>query len=220
MRQTETVFMDHIENIHIESPENLQIIKNAIHSIDDEVRLEAYRKLELFTFNSYIQQLLCQGLTDEDEIIRSDCLEILGEFDLLTHLDNIFNALQDSSHFVVNSAIKCLSDLEDEQAQEKAIEVLHNLLNNTFKSGVILRIHFALYVLDPDYSVDHLLDCLIGSKDYRDRCAVFNLLSEFCYEEDEQHILARVKQLIRPDDYRAVINDLAILTKELSQIGK
>lgn len=215
---TTSVFMDDVENINQSSKKNLTTIKKAVNSEDSEIRLRAYCKLKLFIFNDDTLQLLRQGLTDQDEIVRSGCVEILAEQGLFANLDLLIHALDDSSYYVINSVIECLHNLDVDSAQNKAIEVLNDKLNsNHLHSSSVIAIHYALYRLDSGYSIDHLLDCLIDSEDYRNRCGVLNMLCDFCHDQDITHILTRIQCLIKPTDFDRVISDFNDLIQALKR---
>ena len=216
MYSTDRVYIDDIVRIKEASAKSLDIIVEAIKSNDGEIRQTALKKLALFDFDQEIKSLLIKGVNDTDELIRSDCVELLGESDLSGSLDLIIGALQDSSSFVINSAIMCLIELETDQ--NRVFNILEKKLSNErLHNSAVVRIHYALYVLEPSYGVDNVLDCLIDSKDYRDRCAILNMLYDYCRDEDVKHILTRVETLIPPSDFRSVMGDLEDLKQELGK---
>ena len=206
MTNVPKVYMDDIEAIDDESPQSFEKLKGGVLSSDTEIRQRSFSKLSFFDYDEEIKSIFVQGLSDKDEFIRSDCVEHLADFDLFDNLAEITNLLNDPSYFVVYSSIISLADLESNK--EKISNILINKLNDiSLQSGIVLRIHYALYKLDSDYIIEHLLDCYSKSRDYRDRCAILSLLTDGCREEDLTNVKVKLKQIVNPTDFRSVLSE-------------
>ena len=144
------VYMDDIEVISDETPQSFDKLKKGVLSDDSEIRQRSFSKLACFEYTEEIKNIFNRGLLDSDELIRSDCIEFLAEFDLLDNLEKICELLDDPSHYVVDSCVISLAELNSKN--EKVIKLLINKLKDKqLKSGTVLSIHYALYKLDPTY---------------------------------------------------------------------
>ena len=198
------VYMDDIEVISDETPQSFDKLKKGVLSDDSEIRQRSFSKLACFEYTEEIKNIFNRGLLDSDELIRSDCIEFLAEFDLLDNLEKICELLDDPSHYVVDSCVISLAELNSKN--EKVIKLLINKLKDKqLKSGTVLSIHYALYKLDPTYSIGNLLVCYSDSRDYRDRCAILNLLAEGIREEDIPVIKEKLDKIVNPNDFRSVL---------------
>lgn len=205
MNKLNEVSMDDIENINDLSDASFDVLKMGVCSRDSEIRQRSFAKLSNFEYGYEIKNIFEKGLSDSDEIIRSDCVELLAEFDLQGNIDNLCKMLNDSSQYVVNSSVICLSELD--YKNESVIKALIKKLedSNIFNSTT-LRIHYALYKLDDSYSVENLMSCYSSSRDYRDRCAILRLLIDGCREEDISTVKLRLVEIVNINDFKSVIS--------------
>ena len=114
------VYMDDIEVISDETPQSFDKLKKGVLSDDSEIRERSFSKLACFEYTEEIKNIFNRGLLDSDELIRSDCIEFLAEFDLLDNLEKICELLDDPSHYGVNSCVISLAELNSKN--EKVIK--------------------------------------------------------------------------------------------------
>ncbi|MBC3766699.1 HEAT repeat domain-containing protein [Neptunicella marina] len=206
MNQINEIFMDDIESIDDESQNSFENLKKGVFSDDSEIRQRSFSKLAFFEYSEEIKNIFERGLSDNDELIRSDCIEFLAEFDLLDNLEKICELLDDPSYYVVYSCVISLAELNSHN--ERVFGLLVNKLKDrNLQSGIVLRIHYALYRLDPTYSIEHLLDCYSDSRDYRDRCAILSLLAEGIREEDIPFTKDKLDKIVNPNDFKSVLSE-------------
>ena len=214
MTNISEIYIDEIENCDDTSIDSAVKLKLGVLSSDSEIRQRSFSKLSFFDYDEEIQDIFVKGLADNDELIRSDCIEYLAYFDLEGNIDKITGALEDASHFVVYSSIISLAELED--SKEKTISILvDKLKEKNLQSGIALRLHFAIYKLDPTYKISHMLDCYFHSKDYRDRCAILSLLVENCRKKDIIYVKNTLIKIVNPADFRSVLSEYEELLESL-----
>ena len=208
--------MDDIEKINGGTPEMFDKLKKGVLSNDSEIRQRSFSKLTFFEYDERIQNILIQGLKDKDEFIRSDCVEYLAEYDLTNNLDEVIRSLNDKSYYVVYSSVISLAEIENNI--DHVVNILaEKLKESDLQSGILLRIHFALYKLDSTYDINNILNCYSNSKDYRDRCAILNLLSDYCRESEITLVTEKLKKLVDLSDFKSVLSDYENLIESLSE---
>ncbi|WP_438864317.1 HEAT repeat domain-containing protein [Neptunicella sp.] len=205
MNQINEIFMDDIESIDDESQNSFEKLKKGVFSVDSEIRQRSFSKLACFEYSEEIKGIFERGLLDNDELIRSDCIEFLAEFDLLNNLEKICELLDDPSYYVVYSCVISLAELNSEKERVFRL-LLDKLKDKSLQSGIVLRVNYTLYRLDPTYSIEHLLDCYSDSRDYRDRCAILSLLAEGAREEDIPVIKEKLDKFVNPNDFKSVLS--------------
>jgi len=199
-----------IENLANGSCGNLDRLIELTYDTDEEVRYRAFEAFEHFTPTDAIINRVRNGLEDEDELVRSTCIELLGDWKDGNSTENLYLALSDESEIVRSATITSLGQI----SRKDTIWVLKQKLSN-LRGIERASAAMALYSLGETNYLDELLS-LFDDKDYRTRCATANLISRFIADKDKAKVITKMKQALLKEKTAATTSSLKDAIKALA----
>ena len=191
-----------IDSLANGSSNNISRLLVLSHDSDEEVRYRALEAFEYFQPTDTILSRVRNGLGDEDELVRSTCAELLGDWKDSNSTEKLYLALSDESEIVRSAAITSLGKI----ARKDSIWILKERLSNMH--GIErASAAMALYSLGEQDYLDELLS-LFGDEDYRTRCAAANLISGFITDKDKARAVAKMKQALLKEETNAASSSL------------
>jgi len=164
---------------------------------DEEIRFRSVEAFEYFTQTDAILKRVYEGLKDDDELVRTTCIELLGEWKNTDSTEMLYTALSDKSEIVRAAAITSLGQI----ARKDTIWILREKFNNLH--GIErASAAMALYTLGQSDYLDELL-LLFDDDNYQTRCAAANLLSGFIKAEDRSKVIVKIKQALLKEKTKA-----------------
>lgn len=191
-----------IENLANGSSKNISRLLVLSHDPDEEVRYRALEAFEYFQPTDPIISRVKEALDDEDELVRSTCVELLGDWKDRSSTEALYLALSDESEIVRSAAITSLGKI----SRKDAIWILKDRFPNMHgieKASAAM----ALYSLGETDYLDELLS-LLDHEDYRTRCAAANLISGFIADKDKARTITRMKQAFLKEEINAASSSL------------
>jgi len=198
-----------IEGLANGSSNNIQRLLGLTNDIDEEVRFRAFEAFEHFTPTAAILKKVRQGLKDDDELVRSTCIELIGDWKDKDSTEELYLALSDQSEIVRSAAITSLSQI----ARKDSIWILKQKFNE-WRGVERASAAMALYLLGQADYLDELLS-LFDDKDYLTRCATANLVNGFISHKDKNKAITKMKQALLKEDTKAVSSSLREAIKAL-----
>lgn len=186
-----------IENLATGAVQNISRLLELSYDNDDEVRYRAIEAFEYFRPTDEIINRARQGLGDEDELVRSTCIELLGDWQDSDSTENLYLALSDQSEIVRSATITSLGKI----ARKDTIWILKEKFPN-WRGVEKASAAMALYTLGESNYLEELLS-LLDDDDYRTRCATANLISGFISEKDKAKAIIKMKQALLKENTQA-----------------
>lgn len=179
------------------SENNLQRVMELTFDPDDEVRFRSIEALEEFGVNNEILSRVQSGLNDDDELVRTVCAELIGDWKSLESISILAKSLGDPSEIVRSAVIISLGQIGD----RSSIPALVGIYPNT-EGLEKVSLDTALYLLGNKHYLENLANELSNSQ-YRVRCATANLLSRFVKEEDEPYAIKVLEKASLKEEIRS-----------------
>lgn len=189
------------------------------HDENPEVRMLAVEALNDVTNDCEIKNCLGELLSDEDELVRVQCLEFIGDLRDI-HLNcEVENLLNDGDALVRGVAAITLAKIGLPGAfppiKEKMTDLESQLDDSVEFEGEWLRYCIALAMLEvskPDvrkYYLDKAFICFGQSKHVQTRCATANLLVDCIDYLDSESILGRLRSALDDETHKVVRGTLS-----------
>jgi HEAT repeat protein len=194
--------LEEIENLANGSIKNINRLLVLSRDSDEEVRYRALEAFEYFQPTDSIRDRVQEGLGDEDELVRSTCAELLGDWKDRTSTEALYLALSDESEIVRSAAITSLGKISRKDTSWILKDRFPNMSGVERASAAM-----ALYSLGETDYLDELLS-LFDDEDYRTRCAAANLISGFIADKDKPRATARMKQALLKEETNAASSSL------------
>ena len=198
-----------IESLANGSSKNISRLLELSHDVDEEVRYRAFEAFEYFMPTDEILSRVRDGLEDEDELVRSTCIELLGDWKDANSTESLYLALSDESEIVRSAAITSLGQI----ARKDTIWILKQKFSD-WHGIERASAAMALYSLGETDYLDELLS-LFDDEDYRTRCTVANLISGFIADKDKARVTAKMKQALLKEETEAASSSLKDAIKAL-----
>ena len=198
-----------IDSLANGSNNNISRLVELTYDSDEEVRYRAFEAFEYFIPTSAILDRVRNGLEDKDELVRSTCIELLGDWKDSNSTESLYLALSDESDIVRSAAITSLGRI----ARKDTIWILKQKFLNWHgieKASAAM----ALYTLGEQGYLDELLS-LLEDPDYRTRCVVANLINGFITNKDKAKVIVKMKQALLKEETEAVSSSLQSAIEEL-----
>lgn len=178
---------------------------------DEEVRFRSIEALANFNVTEVMINRVRQGLADVDELVRIECVELIGDWEDSESIELIYKCLGDSSELVRSAAITCLGQIGKEDTTAVLITKFQDLTGLERLSCAI-----ALYTLGQEKYLDIALSFLFD-QDYRVRCATANLVSNYSEDENKWYIISKLNEALQKEDTKAAASSISKAIKELGQ---
>jgi len=146
---------------------------------------------------------LRQGMSDPNELVRSTCILLLGDWKDQESLDQIVELLTDDSGIVRIAAAEAVGDMGD----SSKTKLLEELLPQIDDDNERVFFYYGLYLLGQEKWLTPILESLTADY-YRTRCAAANLLISCVTEENRNRILEHLKQALAREPTRAASSSL------------
>jgi HEAT repeat protein len=152
------------------------------------------------------------GILDEDELIRSTCILVLGDWQDRESLEQIVEYLTDENctvRIATAEAVGCMGDTSKVEILEKSLETIEDDNERVF-------FYFGLVLLGQEKWVTQILDSL-NSDYYRTRCAAANSLISCVTEQNRAVILESLKQALAKEETVAARSSIEGAIKTLEE---
>lgn len=163
---------------------------------DAEVRYWAIEQFAAFPLSKIIERSE-SGLAEPDELVRVNCLEILGDFRSAKSKKPILKCLRDKDVLVRSAAAEALADIEDKDS----ITILEKRINRA-DDRELVSLYGALYRLGRRKYFKSLLG-MLSNKDYVVRCAAANSLPYPAKKTDRDLALSKLRKALEAEKTRA-----------------
>ncbi|HEX2953144.1 MAG TPA: HEAT repeat domain-containing protein [Bacillota bacterium] len=189
-----------------EYPNSIQIMEILSKDNDDEIRWTVAEALMEFD-DIHAEQILNSLVIDENETVRVCACESLRYGRTKETIRLLKERLIiDKSSLVRGYAALSLADIVREDPSLPDFELvpfLKERINKEKNAGVKISIYKSLYNLGEREYLDLLLH-EINNREYRNRCAVVNLVSDSISEENKKKVLPFLKQRLKIEKTVAV----------------
>jgi HEAT repeat protein len=152
--------------------EMLADVLSMLKDSDSEVRVLAIESIGKLTDGKLYADDIVKLLKDKSELVRISAAEILGEIENTATLDELEAALNDKSSLVRSYAAEAIGSI----GQPESVKILQKYLSDEDDERAKVGLYVGLYKLDKKDFLANLIN-LLGSENYRIRCAVANSLS-------------------------------------------
>jgi len=144
-----------------------------------------------------------QGMSDPNELVRSTCILILGDWKDQESLDQIVKLLTDDSGIVRIAAAEAVGCMGD---SSKA-KLLEDLLPQIDDDNERVFFYYGLCLLGQEKWLEPILESLTSDY-YRTRCAAANSLISCVIEANRNRVLEHLKQALAREPTRAASSSL------------
>lgn len=185
---------------------------------DWEVRCNAIEKISEFPMTicaDKIKQRMRQGFLDTNELVRSSCVEILGQWKDVQSINKIIDCLKDES-FVVRIAAAEAIGIFGDSSKGKYLE--EYLLQITDDNEQVFG-YFGLFLLGRYDYLENLIESL-SSDYYRTRCAAANMLISCTDTKNKPKNLNHLRQALTQEKTRAAYSSIKNAIKEIENLPK
>jgi HEAT repeat protein len=173
---------------------------------DWEVRERAIEKIGFYTIDYCLEEVknrIRRGISDPNVIVRSTCLDILGEWEDTKSLEKMIEHLNnDESQIVRTSAAIAIGYIGD--ASKKTY--LENRLDKVNDEEKV-SLYFALFLLGHAHFLENILYSL-SNEYYRTRCVSANLLVLCATDKNKSQILEHLKNALDKENTAAASSSL------------
>ncbi len=152
--------------------EMLEEILPMLEDSNSEVRMLAIESIGSLVGNKAYIKEIADLLNDKNELVRVSAAEFLGEFGNVTVIDKLEMGLNDKSALVRTYVAESIGSI----GHQKSITILEKYLLSENDEGAKVGFYVGLYKLNKKEALGKLIE-LLGSENYRVRCAVANSLS-------------------------------------------
>jgi HEAT repeat protein len=199
-----------IEKLDNGSSQNIDRLLELSHDSDNEVR---YRSIETFeNFDEPTEAILSrvrEGLNDENEIVRTTSIELLGDWEDVDSIEMLYSALDDESDIVRGAALTSLGQM----GRKDIIEVVEEKYPG-FEGIEKVSAAIALYSLGEKRYLDDLLSFLDDDY-YLIRCRTANSLCRFVDEQDKAKVIEKMEFALAIEKTVAAASSLSNAITEL-----
>ncbi len=91
--------------------QNINRLLELSYDNDEEVRYEAIEAFKKFDPSEAILFRVREGVNDENELVRTMCIELLGDWEDADSIEKLYLALDDESEMVRSGAITSLGQM-------------------------------------------------------------------------------------------------------------
>ncbi len=198
--------LDEIETIVDNDIEAIPRLLELSHDQDWEVRERAIEKIGFYTIDYCLDELkdrIRLGISDLNAIVRSTCLDILGEWEDSTSLEKMIEHLNnDESQIVRTSAAIAIGYIGD-YSKTRYLENRLDKVNDEEK----VSLYFALFLLGDDHFLENILESL-SNEYYRTRCVSANLLVLCATDKNKSQILEQLRNALDKENTAAASSSL------------
>ncbi len=198
--------LDEIETIVDNDIEAIPRLLELSHDQDWEVRERAIEKIGFYTIDYCLDELkdrIRLGISDMNAIVRSTCLDILGEWEDSTSLEKMIEHLNnDESQIVRTSAAIAIGYIGD-YSKTRYLENRLDKVNDEEK----VSLYFALFLLGDDHFLENILESL-SNEYYRTRCVSANLLVLCATDKNKSQILEQLRNALDKENTAAASSSL------------
>ncbi len=162
------------------------------------VREQAIEKIGEFGGKYHFEESIRRiraGIFDEEKLVRSTCILVLGDWQDIESLDKIVELLMDDDCIVRIAAAEAVGWMGD----VSKVEILESLLETIEEDNELVFFYFALLLLGQEKWMAQILD-LLNSDCYRTRCATANSLIDLATEQNKSAILESLKQALAREE--------------------
>lgn len=185
-------------NVKSNIPRLLELTEDA----DEEVRFRAVEAFHNLHPSDAVLQRIRECLGDEDELVRTECIELLGEWRDLESTEALYASLNDKSELVRTAASISIGQIGRKDSA-RLLEHQFEVSGSTEKASVAI----ALYILGNSEYLDKALK-LLSDENYVTRCAVANLVCDFVDDKDIQRVVPILKKALLKEGTRAATSSL------------
>ncbi|MFP1679760.1 HEAT repeat domain-containing protein [Alloalcanivorax sp. C16-2] len=192
------------------TPQTLSRLLELSYDSDEEVRFRSIEALEKYTVTNEMLCRVRQGLSDVDELVRTTCAELIGDWEDKCSVELLYNCIHDESQLVRSAAITALGQI----GRPDTVSFLagkHPSLSGLER----LSSAMALYTLGDSKYLDDVLSCLSDS-DYRVRCATANLLSNFIDDDHKGYVITKLKEALLKEQTKAGSSSISDALTEMN----
>lgn len=207
------IYIDELLLIKELNDANFEYLQRAINSTNDDIRELAFSSIANFSSEYDVWSALTKGVLDENPLISSDCLGYVAKTDKDKAEELIIERLFDPRTIVSCTALELIINYPNNEQAFKFIE--SKLLDPVVSSSEKVRGMYALYFVNGSYGFHHLSQFMDMSKDYRDRCALLNMLIEGIRDNDVSDALKMIEQRNNIEPFKSVKNLLKELKEKL-----
>ena len=201
--------LNEIENLGNGSSINISRLIELSCDSDAEIRFRAFEAFEKFVPTKEILTCVRGAVNDKDELVRSTCIELLGDWRDWESIEKLYSALSDGSEFVRSAAITSLGQI----GKKDTIVFLEGKFPE-FQGVEKVSAAMALYSLGKIKYLDDLM-LLLNDDDYRIRCAVANLVCRFIDDNDKAKFIEKMELALSKEKTEAAASSLSNAITEL-----
>jgi HEAT repeat protein len=198
-----------IEELANGSSRNIERLLELSHDSDDEVRHRSIEAFENFEPTETILSRVREGINDEDEIVRTMSIELLGDWEDVDSIEMLYSALDDESDIVRGAALTSLGQM----GRKDIIGVLETKYPD-FEGIEKVSATMALYSLGKKRYLDDLLS-LLDDDYYLIRCRTANSLCRFVDDQDKAKVIEKMEFALAKEKTEAASSSLSNAISEL-----
>ena len=203
--------LNEIEKLEYGSIRNINRLLKLSHDSDNEVRHRSIEAFENFEPTEAILYRVREGINDEDEIVRTMSRELLGDWEDVDSIENLYSALGDESEIVRAAALTSLGQM----GRKDIIRVVEENYPD-FEGIEQVSAAMALYSLGEKRYLDDLLS-LLDDDYYLIRCRTANLLCSFVDEQDKAKVIEKMEFALAIEKTVAAASSLSSAITELEE---
>lgn len=185
------------------SMKNVSRLLELSYDTDEEVRFRSIEAFVGYTPTSTMLERIRKGVFDSDELVRTTCIELIGDWQDCDSLELLYSALSDDIEIVRSAAITSLGQL-GQQDTVRILEEKFSKLEGTEKASAVM----ALYSLGKQEYFDELL-ALFDDNNYITRCAAANLICRFVRNEDKGKAIRKMRNALLQEETKAASSSIA-----------
>lgn len=179
-------------------------------SEEPEVRLRSIEILQ-YIRRPYIENRIIESLSDDDELVRATCAEIIGSWKDRRYAANLIRQINDESWVVRSAIVIALAEI----GVVSAIDVLEHRLRDAYDEERI-ALYFALCKLGRSQYLPLFLNGLFHEF-YRIRCATANLSARIVTPANRGLILNLLSAVLKEESTKAAISSIQNAIIEINE---
>ncbi len=203
--QEKELFLRQVEENDSHNVEIMTTLMKLAQDRSPFIRIDAIELLVDYP-TSEVEDLLLTCLNDKNELVRTEAVDALSIFQSKFVYDHLrIKASEDPCYLVRAYAISSLTDVA-KSMNHLILETIAFIIERSFVERRILiklNCYRSLYILGNKEYLNEML-AIIHSKNYRNRCAVANILADVINNENSEKILEFVKARLEMEDTIAV----------------
>lgn len=208
------LFIESLDTKDTISESDLSLLFRLSDDADEEVRYRSIQFLGTLDSTKAILGVVRRGLSDEDELVRVECAEILGSYPDCYTIEDLVPLLSDESTLVRSAALVSMG----QQGNREVLDTIKSSIHN-FNRYERVSAFAALYMLGEDNYFIELLKGL-SDDDYIIRCATANLLALSIKPFHAKEAAGAIENAMIKENSRAVLDTFRRVLSDINERKK